>query len=59
MYKLDIDLEKRKRQIEMMFDTGLISPSIFFDMVQDIRNEEQVGVLEYNATDEEMSEYWS
>lgn len=59
MYKLDIDLEKRERQIEMMFDTGLISPSIFFDMVQDIRNEEQVGVLEYNATDDEMSEYWN
>lgn len=59
MYKLDIDLEKRERQIEMMLDTGLISPSIFFDMVQDIRNEEQVGVLEYNATDEEMSEYWN
>ena len=59
MYKLDVDLEKRKRQIEEMFDAGLISPSIFHDMVQDIRNEEQVGVVEYNATDEEMSEYWN
>lgn len=38
MYKLDIDLEERKRQIEKMFDAGLISPSIFLDMVQDIRN---------------------
>ena len=59
MYKLDIDLEERKRQIEKMFDAGLISPSIFLDMVQDIRNEEQVGVVEYNATDDEMSEYWN
>ena len=59
MYKLDIDLEERKRQIEKMFDAGLISPSIFLDMVQDIRNEEQVGVVEYNATDDEINEYWN
>lgn len=59
MYKLDIDLEERKQQIEMMFDAGLIGPSIYHDMIQDIRNEEQVGVLEYNATDDEMSKYWN
>lgn len=58
MYKLDIDLEERKRQIEMMFNVGLIGPSTFHDMIQDIRNEEQVGVLEYNATDDEMSKYF-
>lgn len=59
MYKLDVDLEKRIRQIEEMFDAGLMSPSIFLDMVQDIRNEEQVGVVEYNFTDDEIDEYWN
>lgn len=59
MYKLDVDLEKRKRQIEEMFDAGLMSPSIFLDMVQDIRNEEQVGVVEYNVTNDEMDKYWN
>lgn len=59
MYKLDIDLEKRERQIREMFDAGLMSPSIFLDMIQAIRNEEQTGVLEYNATDDEMDKYWN
>ena len=59
MYKLDIDLEERKRQIEKLFDAGFISPSNFLDLTRDIRNEEQAGVLEYNATDDEMSEYWN
>lgn len=59
MYKLNIDLEERKRQIKALFNVGLISTSTYIEQLQDIRSEEQAGVLEYNVTDEEMSEYWS
>lgn len=59
MYKLDVDLEKRIQQITVLFNAGFISPSNFLDPTRDIRNEEQAGVLEYNFTDDEISEYWN
>lgn len=59
MYKVDINLEERKRQLKEFFDAGFINAGLYVSMLEDIKNEEQTEVLEYHVTDKEMAEYWS
>lgn len=57
MYK--IDLEERKRQVRDLFDKGLINTGMYLRWIRDILTEQEIGVLTYEPTDEELSEYWS
>ncbi len=57
MYK--VDYEERKRQVRDLFDKGLINCGMYLSWIRDILAEQLIGVLTYEATDEELSEYWS
>jgi len=57
MYK--VDLEERKRQVRDLFDKGLINTGMYLRWIRDILTEQEIGVLTYEPTDEELSEYWS
>lgn len=59
MYKLEINLLERKKQIKKLFEAGFITAGTYANMLKEIRNEEQVGAIEYEATDDEMNYYWN
>lgn len=57
MYK--VDLEERKRQVRDLFDKGLINCGMYLSWIRDILTEQKIGILDYQPTDEELSEYFS